>query len=375
MKVLYIGNMSDGSGYATAGKDYCLAMDRAGVNVVPRLISFNNRKCPLPSRLTELMQQSVTDCNIVIQHTLPHLVSYDGHFDKSICLFAFETDNFIDSIWSHKLNLMDEVWTINTQQKESCQNSFVTRPQIKVIPHTTDVQKYKNAGGHIDLPCPENHFKFYTIAEFVRRKNLADLIKAFHIEFCPEEGVELVIKTSMPDTHPNELQQKLQQFCADIKKGLKLWRNENAYKSEIILTDFWSEKQILALHNTCHCFVTTSRGEAFNLGLMDAIGMSRPVIATNVGGHRDLVDDKCGILVRGRMAPCFGAVDSFVDLYTASSNWYDVDIIDLQHAMRKIYDEYREKTPYEERQKACQEKIQEFDYSTIGRLIKDSLEV
>jgi glycosyltransferase involved in cell wall biosynthesis len=374
MKVLYIGNMADGTGYARAGTDYVLAMDSVGINVVPRLIHFNNRNCPLPLRITELMSQNVTDCNIVIQHTLPHLMVYNGHFEKNIGLFAYEVDDFMDSSWGQHLNLMDEVWVINEDQKEACIASQVTKP-IHVVPHTVNYDMYQTGGGYIDLPCLASDFKFYTIGEFVRRKNFADLIKAFHTEFLPEEPVQLVLKTGLPNTDSNTSKEHIVKFCNEIKKGLKIWRNDNTYKNEIIITDFWSEKQILALHSTCHVFVTTSRGEAWNLGLCDAVGMQRPPIASDVGGHRAILGEDYKYLVECRSEPCFGAVDSFVDLYTARANWSNLDIDGLRYHMRNLYELYKyDKSIYESDQAWCSERIKEFSYEKVGGLIKFILE-
>ena len=42
-----------------------------------------------------------------IQHTLPHLYSYDGRY-KNIGFVAVESSNFKDSGWQRNMNLMDE---------------------------------------------------------------------------------------------------------------------------------------------------------------------------------------------------------------------------------------------------------------------------
>jgi len=57
MKVLFIGGFRDGTGWGKASQNYILALDRAGINVVPRPI----RTCPtfgrhvdIPERILEL---------------------------------------------------------------------------------------------------------------------------------------------------------------------------------------------------------------------------------------------------------------------------------------------------------------------------------
>ena len=54
MKVLYIGNYRDGTGWANACINNILALDSAGVNVVPRAITFETQQQDYPSRIKEL---------------------------------------------------------------------------------------------------------------------------------------------------------------------------------------------------------------------------------------------------------------------------------------------------------------------------------
>ena len=42
MKVLYIGHYKDGTGWGDAATNNILALHKAGVDVVPRAISYNN---------------------------------------------------------------------------------------------------------------------------------------------------------------------------------------------------------------------------------------------------------------------------------------------------------------------------------------------
>ena len=109
MKILYIGNYKDGTGWANACINNILALDSVGVEVVPRAITFNDGSHNCPERILELEENSEAGCDICIQHTLPHLYSYNSKF-KNIGFLATETSNFIESSWQHHANLMDEIW-------------------------------------------------------------------------------------------------------------------------------------------------------------------------------------------------------------------------------------------------------------------------
>ena len=142
MKVLYIGCYRDGTGWAQAAIDYILSMDAAGIDVVPRPVKLNSRQVDLPERIIELEKKADTGCNICIQHVLPHMMDFNGRFEKNIALYATETSNFKRSIWSERINQMDEAWVINNEMKLTSESSGVNIP-IKVVPHACNVSKFR----------------------------------------------------------------------------------------------------------------------------------------------------------------------------------------------------------------------------------------
>ncbi|SVE59243.1 uncharacterized protein METZ01_LOCUS512097, partial [marine metagenome] len=58
MKVLYIGNWRDGTGWGNAAQSYILSLDAADVDVVPRHIKLNERECEVPDRILKLEKKS-----------------------------------------------------------------------------------------------------------------------------------------------------------------------------------------------------------------------------------------------------------------------------------------------------------------------------
>ena len=78
MKVLYLGNWRDGTGWGNAAQGYILSLDAAGIDVVPRHIKLNDREIEVPERILELERRSHKNCDVVIQHVLPHYLDYNG---------------------------------------------------------------------------------------------------------------------------------------------------------------------------------------------------------------------------------------------------------------------------------------------------------
>lgn len=370
-KPLYIGVYRDGTGYSQAAIDYILAMDRVGIDVVPRSMKLNTIQPNLPKQILTLEQKTALGCDVVIQHTLPHLMDYNGRFKKNIGLFAYETSNFGQSTWKYRLNCMSEVWVINESQKEACLSSGVTVP-IKVVPHAYNTDKLHTKINVLDklATAIQGFFAFYTVGENVCRKNLSGIIRAFHAEFHPNEPVVLVIKSGQPGMDHIQSLHSITQLANDVKQRLKKFVNVSCYKPDIIITERLSDEEMLKLHYTCHCFVQTSYGEAWSLPAFEAMALGKTPIVPNHTGFKSYINDDCGWLIETNTTNCFGATDSFADLYTCEENWEKSSIIHLRKLMREAY------TNHALRQQKAENGIQrayQFNYDNIGNLIKEYL--
>ena len=368
MKVLYIGVYKDGTGWGNAAKDYILAMDAVGIDVVPRALKLNDRKIDVHPRILELEKKSVIGANVVIQHILPHYFEYNSDL-KCIGAFATETSNFRVSSWGQKCNMLDQLWVFNQQSKnEACMNSGVHKP-IEVVHHTSDISKFERTYEPFNFPELEDTFKFYFIGEAVRRKNLPSLIKAFHLEFDIYEPVSLLIKAHLPGLSAEESEKHLSQLIKNIKEGIKV-NDSNKYKKEILITDYMNEEEIMQLHTTCDCFVMPSHGEAWSIPTFDAMAMGKTPIVTECTGFLDYINSDVGWLIPATTEPVFGVLDGFRDLYTGKENWWNPDINQLRKMMREAYE--NDKLRKEKSENGVKHAYN-FSYDKIGQKIKDLL--
>ena len=91
MKALYIGHYKDGTGWGNAALNNILALNVAGVDVVPRPITYELEDKVNNEVIEKLEQKDPTNCDIVIQHTLPSNYCYDGRFKKNIGVLCAES--------------------------------------------------------------------------------------------------------------------------------------------------------------------------------------------------------------------------------------------------------------------------------------------
>ena len=359
MKILYIGNYRDGTGWANACVNNILALDSAGVEVVPRPITFEQTQRDYPQRIKDLESRPTEDCDICIQHTLPHLYSYNNKYKKNIGYLAVESSNFKQSGWQNFCNLMDEIWVPSKATKKACENSGVTKP-VKVAPHSLDLSQYEEVEDAIKIPQIESTFNFIFVGEFIERKNIEAMIKAFHMEFSFHEPVNLIIKTSKADIDT------IKQHIQHTQKRLKIKRR---YKDEICIVGIMDKSQYLSILDKCHCFVMPSRGEAFCIPALEAMAVGLPVIHTKHTG----MDDFCvGQSVNSNAVPCFGAMSTIFNLDTSRSDWQEIDVKDLCSAMRNAYLKWNsdeEKKQQEEAKIAAKK----YDHKPMGQHLKGLL--
>ena len=190
MKVLYIGPYRDFTGYGEAATNYILAMDEVGIDVVPRPLKLNDNDGKVPDRLEELEKKSEEGAKICIQHCLPRDFVYDGHF-FNIGAFAWETDSFHHKTnWVEKCNLMDEIWTGAQIHKEHFLKAGIKVP-IYVFPQAVDTDFVMPKAFHVP---GHKGYLFYSIFQWIERKNPRALLRAYWKEFQGEENVSLALK-------------------------------------------------------------------------------------------------------------------------------------------------------------------------------------
>jgi glycosyltransferase involved in cell wall biosynthesis len=372
MKVLYIGHYKEASGWGQVAQDNILALDRVGVDVVPRALRLGNPTSKLSERILELERKSAQGCDIVIQHVLPHYMKYDSGFRKNIGIFELESENIKQTSWVSHLKLMDELWVPCKNMENECYHCGIGN-KIVVVPHTFDVSTYDKKYGVLNLPVKKN-FVFYFVGEFNKRKHISALVQAFHAEFKPYEPVDLVLKTNKFGMSQDQLANEVGGLCNQIKTNLRMHKDIMQYKREILITTQMERVDILRLHETCDCFVCPSYGEAWCIPAWEAMAMGNILVSSATGAMLDYVDSgRNGFLVSGSKEPIFGHVDTFEEFGTGRERWFNISVANLMKTMRHVYS-----LPQDRKDKISMEaklSCKQYDYSIVGQRMKELLSV
>ena len=392
MKLAYLSVFRDGTGYANQSVHNMLAMEAGSIDVVARAIKLQpSQNKELASKVQHLEDKTTDNVDVVVQHILPHMFEYKSGV-KNIGMFCWETTHFSRSNWSHCCNLMDEIWVPSTQNAQAAIDSGVTVP-IRVFPCACDISRFNNPPEPIKIEQLKDKCVFYTIGEMTRRKNIVAILRAFYSSFSLRDNVALVIKTNIPGKTPDEATEILRATVADIKKSMHIYVKHSYYPPVICMTDFLPDSQLDQLHNACDVFVSASHGEAWGIPSHDAMGFKNPVILSNWGSYPALAygqskeyweqktrtfkhpgEIDCGWLIKGTLTPCFGQVDSFPDLYTASESWYEPDICHLVECMQQAYGEWVD-GKLNIKGNAAKKRATEFSYENVGKTAKILLRV
>lgn len=365
MKILYISPF-DATGYGEAAIQTVLAMKYVGLDVVCRQIDLNNKPVTHPV-IKELMAKSSDGCNICIQHVLPTQFDYNGNFEQNILFFALET-NQLSKTWERHCKLASKIWMINEHSTKVLKKALV-RPRVYTVPHPVDTNKFTKSfpmdGPIAQLKQRTGAFIFYTIGEFVSRKNYGALIQAYFSEFKPFDNVYLVVKTSKDGASPAECKQRFMQLVDDVKFNLKL----SSYPPLYVITDFLPESELEKLHTESDMFVQTSHGEAWSLPACDALGYGKCPIVPAHTGYLDYVTTGNGNLIKAYEVPCYGAIDTQQDLYHGRQTWYDIDIMHLRKVMRRVSTWYKMAI----KKSKGLPSLEQFSYQKVGNIIKKAL--
>lgn len=350
MKVKYIGNFNDGTGWAKAATYNALALDATGYDVYCEEFSYNKASVVLEPYIETLINKKSDSYDIIVNHVLPTEYKYVPSV-KNIGFVSIETLTLSAVPWLKKIAIMDEIWVPNKGSKQCLVNSGIDADKVKVFPHTFNFEKTTSLATNQVFPELNGKFNFFFNGEFTKRKNLESLLIAFHNEFDVSEPVNLVIKTSKDANTVNE-------FCSAVKNRMK---KIGRYKSECVINGYLDEATLLTIMKQCHIFVMPSYGEAWCYPALESMALGIPSIYTQGIGIEDF--EVGGIAVPSRIAPCYGAGDTFDYLYTSNDYWLDIDIRELQNAMRSSYEITNNPYVYNEIRENCIKQAQKFDFT------------
>jgi len=328
MDITYVSACADASGYGEAARNHIAALDSAGVKVNVKPISFEGYRSDL-GKLGIAIQNMIGKHHggkIQIIHATPeNYIKFKSQIQYNICYCAWETDR-LPFGWKELINQMDEVWVPSNHNKQVFINSGITKP-ICVMPHPFHNDDDEDTSKEIVISnIGKDDFVFYSIFQYLERKNPIDLLKAYLTEFKSNEKVVLVLKTYLTNPNNPAENERIKQRIKEIKSRLYL----KEYPRVLLISSLLSREQMRTLHRQGDCYVSLHHCEGYGIPIAEAMLAKNPVIATRYGGPDDFAQSQ--MLLDYQMSPVYGMPWRH---YTGDMNWAQPDVCQAKEYMRK----------------------------------------
>ncbi len=230
-----------------------------------------------------------------------------------------EADRFQPE-WVRQSNTMDELWVPSTFNRVGMLESGVTRP-IHAMPLGVDTDHFNPSIR--GLPNPNGDFVFLANFEWSERKAPQLLLTVFNQTFRASEPALLVCKVLNGRWDRNVM--------AEVRAlGLRRRGGRVAF----LLNREYPYSQMGMLYRSAECYVSASRGEGWDMPLMEAMACGLPAIATDWGAHREFVHERIAypLEIRG-LAPAVSSNPNY-----EGSRWAEPDPEHLAHLLRHVYE-------------------------------------
>jgi glycosyltransferase involved in cell wall biosynthesis len=363
MLVHYFSHAGSQTGPGRAAADWQKALRIVGVDVVEHTL----KESPPPKGIL-LYHGSPAQLALIAEQ------NFDADSFDDVCRVALTTweTSRLPSQFVERLCRYDGIITPSEFSRDVI-NHDMTNPEIvHVVPHCFDGNDWpatnRTSG---DL------FTFYTIGGWGERKNVLGVLRAYLHEFTKADRTRLVILSDGSDFGV------LRSVIA--RSGIA-----PADLPGLLVPDrSYSPEELVRLHQDSDCFVSTTRGEAWGLGMFEAMVMQRPVVAPQDGGQADFLDGFDGdqyFPVSTQATPVFAGEGEVVaegnkvtgrlrlpNGADARQLWQEPDLAVTAHRMRTVYDRFWDSRDYSTYEENRQELEDRYSAPVVGQLLLGAL--
>lgn len=269
------------------------------------------------------------DSGLRICYCLPNRYKLDPK-GINVGYTMWETDQY-PRLWADHINRTCNYFFAGCNSLvSSAEKAGISIPTIPMNA-TLDVTSWNPEGNKLEISeIPQNAVKFLFIGNFIPRKNLEQLLLGFACAFEGYEDVALIIKTWASSNDANG-----KKHIGDSIRHLYSKATGLTSKPKVsVITDILEEDQIMSLIRGSDVYVSVSKGEGFDLPMMQAMAMEKLVVTTRFLAHADYLDDSNSIDVKYTLAPC---ADAHAPLYDSYQMWSSPDMASYIQSLRKAY--------------------------------------
>jgi GT2 family glycosyltransferase len=259
-----------------------------------------------------------------------------------------EVDGF-PAEWVKNGNEMDEVWVPSAFNRDGFVASGLKKP-VRVMPLGVDIDHFHPAIKA--FPNPTGDFVFLASFEWGERKRADMILKVFNQTFRRTDPVVLVCKV-LNVNKPTNVGRQIEALGLSAAGGRIAFLHNKEFPYH----------QLGALYRSADCYVSASRGEGWDMPLMEAMACGLPSIATDWGAHTEFVHEGISYPLRIRgLLPADARAP-----YYKGFRWSDPDPEHLAHLFRHVAEHHEEAV--EKGRRAAAEMAAKWTWGHAGRRI------
>ena len=233
---------------------------------------------------------------------------------KFIGFPIFELDTFTD-LEKHHLMACDELFVCSKWAKDVVLNQVQQISKVSVVPLGVDTTIFR--------PAPKvdrDYTVFFNCGKWEVRKGHDLLATAFkeHLKEYPNNQLWMMCSNPFNTQEENN-------------KWLNLYNHPNIK----IIPRAETQQQVYNIMSQVDCGVFPSRGEGWNLELLEMMAVGKPTIATNYSAHTEFAVD--GGIQYSHLIPTHGVEPAFDGKwFFGQGNWAKIEQQDITDAMNEF---------------------------------------
>lgn len=361
-KVLLIAPVLTNSGYGVhsrqvvkylfslldSGMEFSLDIWPIGCGPTPYIV---NKTDPFIKRIYDHVQRRSFEYDITIQIQMPSPQEWNPTIAPiNIGITAGIETDLCHISWLNTINQMNEVIV----PSEFSKKTFVKSSEIYGVELQTPISVVREYISPIYFEENNNKeilndiktdFNFFTFGQLTGqdkdrdRKNLFTTIQAFFAAFRNNPNVGLIVKTNMGRETLLDMH-FVKQILRQIKEGTCDVTNGQDVQPKIYcLHGLMNEQELRAIYKSpkVKALITSTRGEAVGLPIVEAAACGLPVIATDKGGHVEYLENKKWIGIPSELTQI---PESKADehVFHKQAKWFEVNPKNLVEVYQRFYE-------------------------------------
>lgn len=328
--IRYTSTCLSPSGYGSAARQDITALYSVGVDITCQTIYQMAERTSYgwQGELCANLEDRDIPYKINLIHLTPDTALNYLEKDKyNISRLFWETDRLPHG-WADACNKMGEIWASSEAMGELLRASGVKVP-IYAFPQPIDIANADRNYGKYTIENFEG-FLFYSIFQWIERKNPKGLITSYWKAFTGRDDVGLLLKTY----RVNYTEAEVGKIVADISE----WKRElhlGHYPKIFIASKLLTQEQLMKLHHTGDCYISADHGEGWARPLQEALLLGKPAISTARGGLHEYLNTDHYFPIPSEYVPVIQ--QSWIPYYTSDQNWAEPNYDKLIGAMRWVF--------------------------------------